>query len=142
MYPKLHKRLLSSSKGPNLYGWKRYHQVEIQQDSGVGCGSDFPGEIEFSPFTAIQAAVTRNGIHKKGDYDKSEAISVSEAVQAYTTGSAWAEGTEEHKGILKKGMLADYILLSDDIFQTNSQKITEISVIMTVTGGNIVYSQL
>ncbi|MBN1525434.1 MAG: amidohydrolase [Spirochaetales bacterium] len=136
--PQRDRAMFGDSRFPLLYPFKSLLTAGV----ALSFGSDFPGEIEYSPFTAIQAAVTRKGIHKNGHYDTAEAVSVMEAVRAYTTGSAYAEGTEKIKGMLKKGMLADFIVLSDNIFKTAPANIRTIETIMTVTGGRIVFSRL
>jgi len=114
-------------------------------DAGVplSLGSDIPGEIEYDPFQVIYRATTRRGLpHAKLAYDRSQALTVLEAVTAYCTGSAYAEGAETDKGILREGMLADFIGLSRDILAGDLERIPETKVTLTVVGGKIVHSTL
>jgi len=114
-------------------------------DAGVNLsfGSDIPGEIEYDPFQVIYRAVSRRGVAPRGvTYDRSEALTVEQAVTAYCRGSAYAEHMEEHKGALAPGMLADFIALSQDIFTTDVERIPDTKVVLTVVGGRVVHSLL
>ncbi len=114
-------------------------------DAGVplAFGSDIPGEIEYDPFQVIYRATSRRGLPPaKRSYAMAEALTVSEAVAAYCTGSAYAERAETEKGVLREGMLADFIGLSRDIFAGDIDRIPETKVTLTVVGGRIVYSTL
>lgn len=86
----------------------------------------------FSPFDGIYAAVYQ-GKAGKPQY------TVAEAVRAYTFGSAFAEFQENVKGTLTVGKLADFVILSDDIFSVNPDDIRKIKVLTTVVDGRIVY---
>lgn len=68
-----------------------------------------------------------------------KAISVEDAVRAYTLGSAYAEFQEKAKGTIEIGKLADFVILSDDIFSVTASKIKETSVQMTIVDGRIVF---
>ena len=74
------------------------------------------------PLQGIAAAVTRctlDGKHPAG-WVPEQKITVEEAVRAYTVGSAHAEFAEREKGQLAPDMLADFVLLSQDIFTSRS----------------------
>ncbi|WP_243228814.1 amidohydrolase [Microbacterium sp. CIAB417] len=66
-----------------------------------------------------------------------ERIDVDEAVRAYTYGSSYAVGQEHTKGTLKTGMLADFIALSDDLYEISPERISEQEVTLTVVGGRV-----
>lgn len=86
----------------------------------------------FSPFDGIYAAVYR------GKAGKTK-FTVEEAVRAYTVGSAFAEFQENVKGSLSVGKLADFVILSDDIFSVAPHDIQKIKVLTTIVDGRIVY---
>ena len=71
----------------------------------------------------------------------SEALSREAAVRAYTFGSAWAEHQETEKGMLKRGMLADLAVLSQDIFTVPVEALPSTKSLMTMIGGQIVHEQ-
>ena len=66
-------------------------------------------------------------------------LTVAEAVEAYTMGSAYAEFQEKEKGSITPGKLADMVLLSDDIFTIDPVKIRDVKVLTTWVGGKIVW---
>ena len=67
--------------------------------------------------------------------------SVDEAVRAYTYGSAYAVGQEHQKGTLRAGMLADFIALSDDLYEIAPERFAEQQVTTTVVGGEVVFGE-
>jgi predicted amidohydrolase YtcJ len=70
-----------------------------------------------------------------------EAITLEEAVIAYTYGSAYAEFKEKEKGTLASGMLADLAVLSQNIFEISPDKLPGTESILTLLGGKIVYDK-
>lgn len=73
------------------------------------------------------------------DFGPSERITVDQAVEAYTVGSAYAVHEERVKGRLVPGMLADFVTLSEDIYAVAPEHIKDITVTSTVVGGNTVH---
>ena len=71
-----------------------------------------------NPLAGIYAATTRRTLDGKNPngWIPEQKISVKQAVHAYTVGSAYAESQDEIKGSLVAGKLADFTVLSDDIF--------------------------
>jgi predicted amidohydrolase YtcJ len=94
----------------------------------VALGSDGPP----SPFLNILFATTHPTNPK-------EALTVEQAVTAYTRGSAWAEFAEGDKGTLAPGMLADLVVLSQDVFTVEPGRLPDTSSVLTVIGGRVVY---
>ena len=113
-------------------------------DSGarVAFGSDWP-VAPISPVLGIYAAVTRRTLDGKnpGGWIPEQKISVAEAVKAYTSTSAYAEFAENGKGTISPGKLADFVVLSADIFSIPPGQIEKAEVVCTVVGGRIVYEQ-
>ncbi len=95
-----------------------------------------------SPMWTIYAAVTRatlDGKHPDG-WVPEQKLTVAEAVEAYTMGSAYAEFQEREKGSIAPGKLADVVLLSDNIFNIAPRTIKDVQVELTVVGGKVTYS--
>jgi len=66
-------------------------------------------------------------------------ITVDETVRAFTGGPAYGEFQDGWKGTLAPGMLADFVILSDDIFTIDPPKIRDVTVRATVTDGKVVF---
>lgn len=76
-----------------------------------------------------------------GGWVPEQRITVEQALKAYTSGSAYASFDENKKGILKKGSLADLVILDHDITTIAPEKIREVKVMTTIVGGKIVYQR-
>jgi predicted amidohydrolase YtcJ len=96
-----------------------------------------------NPMETIYAAVTRATLDGKHPYgwQPQEKLTVAEAVEAYTMGSAYAEFQENVKGSITAGKLADFVILSDDIFTISKETIKDVKVLKTVAGGKVTYSR-
>ena len=70
-----------------------------------------------------------------------ENISREQAVIAYTKTNAYAEFKENEKGTLAKGMLADLVVLSQDIFTVPTEQLPATQSVLTIVDGKIVYQQ-
>lgn len=107
----------------------------------VTLGTDSPIE-SLNPFTNIYCAVTRKDLHGQPacGFNITEALTVDEALKHYTVMGAYASFEEHIKGQLIPGMLADLVVLDQDIFTITPEKIKDIRVLLTVVGGKIVYS--
>ena len=108
----------------------------------VAFGSDWP-VAPLSPVLGIYSAVTRRTLDEKNPdgWIPEQKISVAEAVKAYTWTSAYAEFAEDTKGTIAPGKLADFVVLSADIFNMPPEKIEKAEVVCTIVGGRIVYEK-
>jgi predicted amidohydrolase YtcJ len=108
-------------------------------DAGVPvcAGSDFsPGP--FSPLMAIQAMVTRKGWDGK-TWGANQKITVDEALRVNTLNGAYASHEEGLKGSIMPGKLADFVVLAADPHTVDPDKIKDIKILRTVTGGTTMY---
>jgi predicted amidohydrolase YtcJ len=94
-----------------------------------------------NPLLTVYAAVTRATLDGKnpGGWFPEQKLSVAEAVEAYTMGSAYAEFQDKEKGSIAPGKLADMVVLSDDIFSIDPAKIRDVTVVKTIVGGRVVW---
>lgn len=114
-------------------------------DRGVrlALGTDWNG-APLDPMLTLYAATTRatlDGEHPDG-WVPAQQLTLEEAVDAYTMGSAYAEFQEHDKGSVTPGKLADMVVLSDDIFAIEPTALPEVTVEMTIVGGRVVYRAL
>lgn len=111
-------------------------------DSGarLAFGSDCPVET-IDPLAGLYAAVTRqraDGTPAGGWYSE-QRLSTPDAVAAYTTGAAYAGGAERVVGRLVPGMLADVVVLTEDVFEPPPERILGSRVACTIMDGRVVY---
>jgi predicted amidohydrolase YtcJ len=108
-------------------------------DAGVpvAAGSDFqPGP--FAPLMGIQGMVTRTGWNGE-TWGANQRITVAEALRVNTLNGAYASHEEAIKGSITAGKLADFVVLADDLHTVAHDKIKDIQIVRTVTGGTTVF---
>lgn len=127
---------VGKSRADKSYAWKDMIDLNIP----VAFSSDAPIE-SFNPLEGIYAAVTRKDLHgyPKEGFNKSQKLTVIEALKAYTLGPAFMSFEEDIKGSISIGKLADFIVLSEDILHTEKHNIKNITVLETYVGGIKVY---
>jgi predicted amidohydrolase YtcJ len=109
----------------------------------LALGSDW-SVAPLNPLSGIDAAVNRrtlDGKHPKGWFPE-QRITVREAIEGYTLGSAYAAFQEKDLGTLETGKLADLVVLSRDILadaERDNLAITD--VLLTMVGGRVVYEK-
>jgi predicted amidohydrolase YtcJ len=109
-------------------------------DAGVrlAAGSDAP--VVYPGWQAgIQAAVLRESRATGTVRGPDQRITVAEAIRMYTVGGAWQEHSENTRGSIEVGKMADMCVLDQDILAVEPHNIKDIRNLMTVVGGNIVY---
>lgn len=114
----------------------------LDTGASLSFGSDWE-VAPLAPLLGIYAAVTRHtldGAHPAG-WVPEQKISVEEAVRCYTLNNAYAEFAEQEKGSLEVGKWADFVMLSEDIFAIDPERIPEVKVVMTVVGGKVVWEK-
>ena len=103
-------------------------------------GSDWT-VAPLNPLEGIYAAVTRRTLDDKnpnGWYPEQK-ITVEDAMRCYTVNNAYAGFHENKTGMLKAGMLADFVILSENIFTIAPEKIKDMKVLQTILDGKVVY---
>jgi predicted amidohydrolase YtcJ len=111
-------------------------------DNGVrlAFGSDWT-VAPLNPMLGLYAAVTRatlDGKNPNGWFPEQK-LTLKEAIQAYTMGSAYAEFREKEKGSLTPGKFGDVVILDADLFSVAPEKIKDAAVRWTIVGGKVVY---
>ncbi|MFC3361820.1 amidohydrolase [Pedobacter fastidiosus] len=106
----------------------------------VGMGTDAPRISTYNPWMALHWLLTGKTIGGMQFWPKEEVLDKFTALQLYTSGSAWCSGEEKLKGKLIEGMYADMVILSDDYFTSAPDKIKNITAVMTIVNGKVVYA--
>jgi len=113
-------------------------------DKGVrlALGTDWT-VAPLNPILTLYAATTRatlDGKHPDG-WVPEQKISITEAVRAYTSGSAFAECQGTVKGTIVRGKVEDLVILSDDVFSIPAARLKDVQVLTTVAGGKVVHQR-
>ncbi len=121
------------------------YRLQSLLDSGIATalGTDWTVE-PLNPLHTIYAAVTREFLEggPQGGWYPDEKVSLPKAVELYTYGSAYAEKSEHKKGLIKPGYWADFVVLSQNIFQHPPRELLNTVVDFTIINGNIIYDRM
>jgi predicted amidohydrolase YtcJ len=106
----------------------------------VGAGTDATRVSSYNPWVSLYWMVTGKTVGGMQMLSPESRISRQQALQLYTVGSAWISGEESDKGRIAPGQYADFAILSADYLTIPDDQIGKIESVLTVTGGDIVYS--
>lgn len=112
----------------------------LQAGANLTFGSDWT-VAPASPMEGMYAAVTRrtlDGKNRQG-WVPAQKISAEAALRCYTVNNAYAAFHEKRTGKLKAGMLADFVVLSENILKVEPEKMRKAKVLRTVVGGKEMY---
>jgi predicted amidohydrolase YtcJ len=123
--------LIGEKRWPYSYAWQTLRQAGAR----LAFGSDWPVS-DINPLRGVHAAVTRKA-WKSGMPEQRQ--SLEDTLLGYTADGAWTEFMEDRKGRLVPGMLADIVVLSDDIEAVDAEKIETLKPIVTICDGRITY---
>jgi predicted amidohydrolase YtcJ len=119
---------------------KGYYPMRSLAEHGIMAGGNSDGFGESWAIMGIYGCVTRRTMGGKILCEE-EAISVMDAIKAYTINGAYLEGTEKEKGSFEHGKLADMVVLDRDILTIDPNEIIEAKAMMTIVGGEVVYER-
>ena len=112
----------------------------IQSAGMITTGSDFPFH-QINPFIQIYYLTTRQFTDTSfTDIPNiDQKISLVEAIKSYTIWAAYSSFEENTKGSLEIGKFADMIVLSNDIFNSDSKALLKTKILKTIINGEVVY---
>ncbi|MGE0717739.1 MAG: amidohydrolase [Alphaproteobacteria bacterium] len=126
-----------ANRGAEAMRWMWPHRSLI--DAGIPAPGHSDAMVcQANPFVAMWSMVNRK-TDSGADLDAREAITVKEALHAYTTLGAYSGREEAIKGSLEVGKLADVAVLDRDPFEIPKEELREVGVTMTMVGGKIVH---
>jgi predicted amidohydrolase YtcJ len=116
-----------------------FHSIEASGGQ-LAFGSDWP-VVTLNPWKGMQTGITRKTSEGKpeGGFVPKEAVSLEDAIKAYTLGAAFAGRRESKEGSLEAGKLADLIIVNQDLFKIKPGEIGNTEVLLTMVGGKVVY---
>lgn len=126
------KELASTS-----YSWRTLMKNGVSVSNGSDCPVEYPKAL-----SGIQCAVTRSTLtDHMGPYLPEQAFTVKEAIDSFTVHSAEASFEEAVKGKIQEGMLADFVILGKNPFETDPYAIKDIPICAVYVGGRRVYGE-
>ena len=132
---------------PSMQGYLYPVHALVRRGVKVAFGSDSP-VIDPNPWPAIYSAVTwatRSGQvldpAGPGESATTQGVSVESALRMHTVAGARAEGSQILKGTIRRGKLADLVLLDNDPTAVEPWRLKDICPILTVVGGKVVWEQ-
>jgi predicted amidohydrolase YtcJ len=125
---------LGPKRAEHSYAWAEF----LRHGVVLAFGTDYPVE-PVTPFRGLYSALTRISEDGKKSYYPAQKLNIEQAITAYTTGAAFAEFAEKQKGKLEPGMLADLVVLDQDITAALPPKVLGTKVLRTVVSGKTVY---
>ena len=123
--------------GPARHDWL-YRQRSLLEAGMVLPGSSDRPVVAGAPLLGIGDMVNRRTA-SGAPFNPGEAITVSQALHAYTRGSAYASRQEHVKGSIAPGMLADLVVLSEDPTAVSPERIAGLAVLATIVNGQCRY---
>jgi hypothetical protein len=122
-----------------FYGDRMKYLIALRSmlDAGLkpALASDYPS----GPLGVhlLDGAVNRYDRGKQVQLDRTQSVTVLEAVRCSTLHGAYLSFEEDIKGSLEPGKLADMIVLTEDITSTPVERLNEIRVDLTMIDGKI-----
>ena len=124
---------------PNSFAWRSLEMAGAR----LVFSSDWPASISLDPIRGMHNAVNRQTITglPAGGWLPAQRVSVETALRAYTVHGAYASFEETRKGQIKPGMLADIVILSQDLFRIPPADIHKTRVDATIFNGRVIYTR-
>lgn len=106
----------------------------------VGLGTDGTRVSSYGPWPSIYWAVTGKTAGGLSLWQPGDVLSRYQALKLMTQGSAWMSGEEKLKGTLATGQYADVVILPQDYFSMDVEKIKNLESSLTIVNGKVVYA--
>ncbi|GBQ63444.1 putative metal-dependent hydrolase [Ameyamaea chiangmaiensis NBRC 103196] len=110
----------------------------LESGAAVAFGTDWP-IVSLSPLRGIRKAVVRRSLEGGESFVPEQAVTVAQAMHAYTAGGAYACLREATEGAIALGRLADLTILSADPQTVAPDTVQDIAVLMTIVDGRVVH---
>jgi len=131
------EKRIGTERSKGAYAWRSL----IDAGSILAFGTDYQVE-PLNPMEGLYAAVTRKDrLGEEGDgWFPQQRLTMEEAIEYYTFGSAHAQFMDDRKGMIKKGYLADIVIVDKDLLTIPESEIMKTKVDYTIVGGKVVYA--
>ena len=132
------EKRIGTDRCRGAYAWRSL----LDTGAKIAFGTDYSVE-PLDPLEGLYAAVTRKDrTGEPGDgWFPEEKLTMEEAIELYTLGSAYAEFMEDRKGIIRQGYLGDIVIMNNDLLTIPHDEIMSSKVDYTIVGGKVVYKR-
>lgn len=130
------EKLVPAVLSESSYSWKTL----INKGVCVSNGSDCPVELP-NVMAGIECAVTRSSLDGYGPFLPMEAFSIQEALDSFTSSGAKASFEENRKGCIQEGMLADFVILRQNPFETKPSELHKTAVAGVFLAGKEIFQE-
>jgi hypothetical protein len=136
--------------GPERAAWQYLIGSLARGGTRIAFGSDWPVSSA-DPLQEMHVAVNRVKSERLGrpgqpecedPFLPAQAITVDDAIGAFTAGVDWVNHEEHAAGTLLPGLRADVAVFDQDLYAIPARDIGSTSVVMTVASGNVVFGEL
>ncbi len=130
---------IGPERSKNAYIWKSL----LDAGAHLAFGTDWPVE-PLDPMRGLYSAVTRKNIEAgtpEGGWFPGQRLTMADSVRLYTLGAAYASFEEKSKGSIEAGKLADFTVLSKDIYRVDPKEILTTEALYTILGGKLVFQK-
>lgn len=131
------ERRVGPERIKGAYAWR----TVLNSGARLALGSDFPVE-DVNPFFGIYSAVTRQD--QEGNppdgWMPEQKLTLAEAVRGFTSDAAYAAFEENSRGTIEVGKLADFTIVSGDLYTAPASALFKTKVMYTIVNGEVVYS--
>ncbi len=132
------EKRIGKERSKYAYAWRSL----LDSGAKIAFGTDYSVE-PLNPMEGLYAAVTRKDrMGEEGDgWFPEQKLTMEEAIELYTLGSAYAQFMEDRKGMIKKGFLGDVVIVNQDLMTIPEEEIMKTRVDYTIVGGKVVFER-
>lgn len=113
----------------------------LERGLKVGAGTDATRVASYNPWVSLYWLTSGKTVGGLSLYPQAHLLDRDTALRLWTEGNTWFSSEVGKKGQIKTGQLADLAVLSADYFAVPEDDIQDITSVMTVLGGRIVYGE-
>ena len=129
---------IGPKRAKNAYAYKKL----LEKSGIIAFGTDFPVE-DISPIMTFYSAVVRKDIsgYPEDGFQIENALGRLDAILAMTISGAYANFEEDEKGSIEIGKFADFIILDNDLIESEESKIPFTNIVATFINGELVFNR-
>ncbi|VVD76244.1 amidohydrolase [Pandoraea cepalis] len=111
----------------------------LERGVKVGAGTDATRVASYNPWVSLYWLVTGKTVGGLRLSAPGNLLDRDDALRLWTEANAWFSSEVGKKGQIKVGQLGDLAVLSDDYFSVPEDEIQDITSVLTLLGGKVVY---